>query len=472
MTGERLSALEASYLCFERPGRPVHVGAVAVFDGGPLLDGRGRLRLAAVREHVADRVRLIPRLRQRFALPLLGVDRPHWVDDPDFDVAHHVTEVRLPGPGDEAALRRLAEEVHTRPLHPERPPWDLHLVTGLEGGRVGLVERAHHALVDGVGGVDLAAAILDLDPAGGAGIPLLPPDGAEAAEDPSVLRSAAMAPLRASAAALHGVGETVRHPATVARRVGTAVGGLSTVVDEGLLAPRTSLGAETGTRRHLAWLRVRLDDVKAAGRPTGATVNDVVLAAVAAGLRTLLVRRDEPLPHDLVLKALVPVSERDPADGPGLGNHVSAVLAPLPVGVADPAIRLTLVSTAMRHLKERHEASGLHAALRAADLLPMPLVRTLVRGAEHQRFVNLVVTNVPGPPVPLYMLGARMLEAFPVVPLAANLSVGVAILSYDGALTLCLTADADACPDVDVLAAGVARGLDELVAHRTEEVGQ
>jgi diacylglycerol O-acyltransferase len=473
MTGARLSTLEASYLCFEHPGRPIHVGAIAVFEGAPLLDADGRLRLDDIRAHVASRVPLLPRLRQRMARGRLGLDRPRWVDDPSFDVADHVTEVALPAPADEADLRRVAEELHTAPLDLERAPWDAHFVTGLAGGRVALVERAHHSLVDGVGGIDLAAVLLDIDAAGTVPVATVlgsspapeeaPPPAGVAGQAGRLLT----APLRAGASVLQPIAGGVLHPLATARQAVAVAGALATVVDNGLLAPRTSLDVEPGGRRRLAWTGAPLADVRAAGRWADATVNDVVLAAVAGGLRALLVGRGEPIPHNLALKAMIPVSEREVHDDASLGNQVTAILTPLPVGVADAGTRLDLVTAAMRRLKARHEADGFHAALRAADVLPMPLVRALVYGLEHQPLVNLVVTNVPGPPVPLYLLGARMLDAIPVVPLAANLSVGVAVLSYDGTLRICVNGDAEACPDVDVMAAGIARDLQQLIARAT-----
>lgn len=472
MSFDRLTALEAGYLCFEGPGRPVHIGAVAVFEGGPLVDGEGRLRLDAIRRHVASRLEALPRLRQRLSHPLLGIDRPHWVDDPGFDVAHHVTEARAPEPGDDAALRSVAERLHTAPMDLRSAPWDLHVVTGLAGGRIGLIERVHHALVDGVGGVDLASVLLDLDPDGTVSVAdvmveapaVAPPPRSGVSAIVPAAWSVLTAPWRVPAALAAPVASAVRHPGDAVRRVATVAGAVGAMVGEGAFASHSPLNAVPGPNRRLAWVRAPLDGVRSAGRDAGATVNDVVLAAVAGGLRELLVSRGEPVPSDLTLTAMVPVSERPDGDH-DLGNHVAAMLVPLPVGVEEPAERLAQVTATTRRLKARQESAGTHALLRAADLLPMPLVRTVARAVEHQRFVNLVVTNVPGPPLPLYLLGARMLEAFPVVPLTANLSLGAAILSYDEVLRICLTADTDACHDVDVMMAGIDRDLATLGAH-------
>jgi WS/DGAT/MGAT family acyltransferase len=488
---EELTALESSFLWFEQPGRPLHVGAVAVFDGAPLLDARGRLRLADLRRLVDERLDRVPRLRQRIAPGPSPLGRPRWVDDPDFDVAHHVHEIRLPAPGDEATFHRAVEAANAELFDLEHPPWELHFVTGRADGRVGLVERAHHALVDGVGGVDLAAVFLDLQPGGrpGGGRDRRAPRDARRRDAGSPPPGAAAGPgaagdgdrtgtsvgawtivdhlgpwLRGPVGAAGAALAALRHPREAAHGVAEVARGVAALVADGVVTPSASLNVPTGERRRLAWIRVRLDKVKAAGHAAGGTVNDVVLAAVTAGLRSLLVERRVPLDHDMTLKALVPVSERSDEARPSLGNQVSAVLAPLPVGDGDPGRRLASIVAATRRLKASGEATAVGAFLQAADLLPAPVARVVVEGVRHQPFVNLVVTNVPGPPCPLYLMGAEMLDACPVLPLAANLTVGVAILSYNGTLNIGVTADAAACPDLDVLAQGIADGFAALGA--------
>jgi diacylglycerol O-acyltransferase / wax synthase len=462
MTVDRLTALDASFVWFERPGVPIHVGAVATFEAGPLLDGSGKLRLAEVREHIAARLDPLPRLRRRLAHVPFDLDRPRWVDDPDFDITHHVGEVRVPPPGDDAALRRVAGDLQGKMLPRDRPLWDLRFVTGLSGGRVGLVQRIHHALVDGVSGVELATLLLDLEP--DAPPPPLPPPWSPAPPpDPLTLFAAGLRdrltdPVRAARA----VAGLAFHPTRAVRAAGMVAQGARAMVDEGLLAPRTSLNAPLAGARRLAWVRARLDEVRAAGRGAEASVNDVVLTTVAGGLRWLFLERGERLPPDLTLKALVPVSLHGAGEHGTLGNGVSSIYAPLPVGIGDPQARLAAVARSMRKLKSRPESDSMGLVLDAANVLPAGAARLIARAVEHQRLVNLVVTNVPGPPVPLYAGGARMLEAFPVVPLDANMTVGVAVLSYDGALAISLTADDLACPDVDVFAAGIERSLAQL----------
>jgi WS/DGAT/MGAT family acyltransferase len=462
MITDRLSALDASFIWFERPGAPAHIGSVATFEAAPLLRRSGRLRLDEIRRRIEARLDPLPRLRRRLATVPYDLDRPFWVDDPDFAIARHVTERRLPPPGDDATLRRVAGELLSEVLPRDRPLWDLHVLTGLDGGRVGLVQRIHHALVDGVSGVDLAALVLDLEP----DVPAPPPPPArtvaplpdDAALVNAGLRHRAADPLRLARAAAH----TARHPAGLAGALRTVARGLGPALADGGLAPHSSLNGPLLGGRRLAWLRTDVASARAAGHRAGATLNDVVLAAVTGGLRRLLLDRGETLPHDAVLKALVPVSLRSAGDHDATGNLVGAIYAPLPLGIGDPARRLIAVAEAMRRCKSRPEADALGVVLAAADALPPFAARWLTGTFNHQPFVNLVVTNVPGPPCPLYLAGARMLEAYPVVPLAANLTVGVAVLSYDGSLAIALTADDRACPDVDVFAEGIVASLAQL----------
>jgi WS/DGAT/MGAT family acyltransferase len=462
MITDRLSALDASFIWFERPGAPAHIGSVATFEAAPLLRRSGRLRLDEIRRRIEARLDPLPRLRRRLATVPYDLDRPFWVDDPDFAIARHVTERRLPPPGDDATLRRVAGELLSEVLPRDRPLWDLHFLTGLDGGRVGLVQRIHHALVDGVSGVDLAALVLDLEPDVPAPAPprarTIAPLPDDAALVNAGLRHRAADPLRLARAAAH----TARHPAGLAHALRTVARGLGPALADGGLAPRSSLNGPLLGGRRLAWLRTDVASARAAGHRAGATLNDVVLAAVAGGLRRLLLDRGEPLPHDAVLKALVPVSLRSAGDHDATGNRVGAIYAPLPLGIGDPTHRLAAVAEAMRRCKSRPEADALGVVLAAADALPPFAARWLTGTFNHQPFVNLVVTNVPGPPCPLYLAGARMLEAYPVVPLAANLTVGVAVLSYDGSLAIALTADDRACPDVDVFAEGIVASLAQL----------
>lgn len=461
MTTERLTALDASFLHLERDGLPMHVASVATFEGAPLLDDGGRLRLDELRAGVLPRLDALPRLRRRLAWPPFGVARPCWVDDPDFDIAHHVDAVDLGATDDPdplAALRHHAEAVIAECLPRDRPLWHLRFVTGLPGGRVGLIQRVHHALVDGVSGVDVALLLLDLAPE----VAPAPPSTwtPSPAPRPLTLLAGAVADRAATSAGLTraalGAMTHPRRSLTAAVDVGRA---LAALAGDGVLAPRSILNRPAGPERRLAWVGVGLDEARRVGREHGGTANDVVLGAVAQGLRAMLLERGEVIEGDEVLKVLVPVSLRVADQHGALGNRVGALLLPLPIGLGDPVERLDAIVATSRRLKAHREALAVDGLLTAAGLLPPSLDGSVTRLVDRQRFVNVVVTNVPGPPMPLYCHGARMLETWPVVPLGPNLPLGVAVLSYDGALDLSLTADPAAFGDLEVVRAGIEDGF-------------
>jgi len=416
--------------------------------------GRERLRAAFVEGGTRFR------LRRRIVWPPLGIARPCWVDDADFDVRRHLDVVALPPPGDDAQLRALAEERFAAPLDPAHPLWHFTFVTGLAGDRVAMIERVHHALVDGVSGVDLAAILMDLTPERRpprADLPAAAPagDGPLLLEE---LRAAVATPVSAATAAVRAL----RHPSRIARAAGDLAQGLASVARDGWRAPASSLNVPVGAGRHLAWVRADLKSLKAAGRAHGATVNDVLLAAVGGGLRAMLRGRGELVPPDASLKILVPVSQRPDDQRGALGNQVAAMLFGLPVGVVDAADRLRDVHAETVRLKASREPEASNRLLDAANLVPPAALGWVAWALVNQPLVNVIVTNVPGTPFPLYMLGARMLEAYPYVPVALRLAVNVAILSYDGECYLGITADPVACPDADVLAAGIGTELAAL----------
>jgi WS/DGAT/MGAT family acyltransferase len=461
---DRLRALDTAFLDIERPGLPIHIGGIAVFEGGPLFDG-DRFRIDELRAVAESRLHLMPRLRRRLARVPGDAARPEWVDDPTFDLANHIRVMEAPAPGDDAALVAVAEALHVELLDRSRPLWDICFVTGLEGERVAAIERAHHALIDGVAGVDVSLLMLDLDPT--AVSPPAPPFVPEPEPEPmnrllAGLRDQLAAPIGLMTGALG----SLRNPRRLATDLGEVVSALASLRREGVVAPRSSLNRAVGDRRRLIFVRCRLEEVKSAGAASGATANDVVLAAVTGGLRRLLAERDEPLPANGSLTALVPVSRRGSDEHQDLGNRVSALFVPLPVGIGDGDRRLRTIAATTAELKHGTEAQIGERLLGATDLLPRPIAVRVARSLDHQPFVNLVVTNVPGVACPLYALGGRMIEARPIVSLGANMPLEVAVLSYDGALTLGITADRTACPDVDVFVAGLERTLAELGARQ------
>ena len=456
----RLSALDAAFLAFEGDHTPTHVGSVAFFEGAPFHDETGGFRLREIQDRVESRLHLVPRLRQIPAEPPFGVAHPLLVDDAHFDITHHVRLVAVGAPGTEADVLDLAASLHMERLDRSRPLWELWFVDGLADGRVAMIEKIHHSIVDGVSGVEVATVLLDLerepdrtqapawnpDPAPGAGALLAEGIAARSAHSFDVLGDALGA---------------LRHPAATSVTAVHDLEALRSLLRPPLRAPHSSLNVQVGHRRRLAAVRRDLAEVKRDAHRHGGTVNDLVLAAVTSGLRRLMEGRGE-LPDDptFALRALVPVSLHT-AEGE-LGNIVAGLVVDLPVGVADPVDRIRSIATDLAAHKASGEAAASAGLLRGADLLPPAVTRWLSKAVHHQPFVNLVVTNVPGTTFPLYAMGAELLDAVPIVPLAGNLSVSVGVLSYDGHLDLGVFADPDACPDLDVLVGGIEAGFGEL----------
>jgi WS/DGAT/MGAT family acyltransferase len=459
---ERLSALDASFLYAETPATPMHVGALLVFEGAPFFDERGAFRLDDVRRRIEARLHRVPRMRKVVRFVPFGQGRPVWVDAVDFDIADHVRLMVLPEPGNRAQLEALCERLQMQVLDRSKPLWELWCIGGLADGNVAMVEKLHHAMVDGISGVDVASALLDLEPRTGPEPippwnPEPPPSDLELVFD--AWRDQAREPLELARLA----GSVARAPLRLARGAVEGLGSLLSLVGPGGLAPRTSLNAaRVGSGRRLLTVRVPLDEVKATKRWLGTTVNDVVLAAVTGGLRRLLEAREEPV-EGFRLRALVPVSVRADDEHLALGNRVSAMVAPLPIDEETPLARLLAVQATMSELKAQHLAEGNELLLEGAEHLPPALTALVSRQVHRQPFVNVVVTNVPGPQFPLWFLGARMLESTPIVPLSGNLTVGIAVLSYDGTLFIGIHADRDAVPDVGFLADAIRDEFAELL---------
>jgi diacylglycerol O-acyltransferase len=459
-TYDRLSALDASFLHIERLEFPMHVGAVSIFEGEPFFDENGRFKIGEVRDLVLSRLPLLPRFRKKLMSVPYDQGRPIWVDDNRFDITYHVRLTALPTPGSWEQLITLASRVEETILDRDRPLWELWFVEGLEGGNVALIQKTHHSLVDGVSGVDVATMLLDISP--DFTPPVIEEWKPERAPAPSQLlidslRERATEPTEV----VRTVRSSLRGPRRAMRRVTQLTRAMSTLVTRDAVAPRTSLNARTGRHRRLAVARIPLDDVKQVRKVLGGTVNDVILAGVGGGLQRLLVSRGEEV-DDKKLRVFCPVSVRDESEKGTLGNKVSAMFVALPIGHIDPADRLAEIQQTTKDLKEREQAVGADFLIGLTQYVAPTLMSMASRLAHRQPFFNLICTNVPGPQFALYLMGARLLEAFPIVPLTRNLSVVVGILSYDGTLHFGLYADRDACPDVDLFAAAIDDSFVEL----------
>ncbi len=468
---EPLSPLDAMFLYLESPRTPMQAGSVAIFERNAFKDRDGVVRIQAIRDEIGRRLDLVPKLRRRVRFPRIGQGGPVWVDDPAFDIAHHVRHIAVPAPGTETELLELSGDLLAVPLDRAHPLWELWVVEGLEGGRMALVEKIHHALADGLASVELATVLLDFEshPAPSK-VPVSPPwtsrpEPREATVVARDLIRRGTAPMRSGLSLLGALG----HPVRSIRRASQLAGAVSTLVTPRTIAPRSSINVAVGQGRRVALVRQALEPLKEIETRFGVTMNDVLLAAVSGGLRAQLIGRGESI-AGVTLQALVPVG-MDPHGDHRLGNKISAMIVRLPLDKADPVTRLQAVSQALGRCKERQQALVGGYITRTLD----PWPRSALAGSAHlihrQRLVNLVITNVPGPPFPLYSMGARMLEAFPIVPLAGNLSLAVAALSYDGQLSIGILADRDGCPDIDALAQGIGTSFTELLAAVGEGTG-
>src|SRR4051794_6502558 len=460
---DRLTGLDAAFLDLESGGAHMHVAAILVFAGEPpAYDDL----LGAIER----RLHLVPRYRQKLAFVPYGQGRPEWVDDPHFNLRSPVRHSALPAPGGDAELERIAGRLFALPLDRGKPLWELFLVEGLAPGpdgeeRFAVISKTHHALVDGVSGVDITSVLFDASPE--------PPDADEPprAWDPRPEPTGSQLLARALVERAIVPGESARAlraatraPARAARRAVEGLTAIGALAWPGLRpAPPSPLHVPIGPRRRYAWVDASLDDLKAVKDALGGTLNDAVLTSVTLALGRWLRGRGIET-QGLVLRAMVPVSVRAEAEQGALGNRVAAMFAPLPVGLEDPRDVFATVADAMRGLKESGQAVGAQALTQLADFAPPTIASQAARLQARQRYYNLVVTNVPGPQRPLWLLGRQMLAIYPVVPLAHNQALGIAIMSSNGRLGYGLLADYDALPDLDDVRTALRAALDALAA--------
>jgi WS/DGAT/MGAT family acyltransferase len=454
--GDRISALDASFLHLERSGERLHVASVTIFDGpAPSWD--------ELRAHVEARLHLVPRFRQRLAEVPLHQGRPVWVDDPHFNLRYHLRHAGLPAPGSEQQLKNLAGRLFAQPLDRTKPLWELSLVDGLWDERFALIAKSHHALVDGELAVDITRVLFDSGPDGppdakpaGTWVARPLPTPAQLLSDALIERATQPRELARSARAL------VRRPRQLLQGARDRLQTSGALTFAGLqAAPPTPLNVKVGPHRRYTWVDAELAELRAIKDSLGGTVNDAILAVVAGALGRYLRHRAVDT-RDLVLKALVPISVR--AEDPEHGNVVAPLAVPLPVGIEDPVEQYRAIRDSASVLEGTRDAVDARTLTELAGFASPTIMSQAARLRQRQRAFNLVVTNVPGPQVPLYLLGRRLRALYPVVPITGHQALGIAVMSYDGRLGFGLLADYDALADVDVLASDLRAAIDALAA--------
>jgi diacylglycerol O-acyltransferase len=471
---EWMSPVDSSFLHIENDTTPMHIGAVSIFAGPPPPFGD-------LRAMVAGKLGLVPRYRQKVRSVPLAVGPPVWIDDPHFSLDYHLRHTAVPKPGGEEQLRQMAARIFSQHLDRNKPLWELWAVEGLQGKRWALLSKVHHCMVDGVAATDLMSVMFsDATAAGDGGGGA---DGSAAAREgsgPPTVREWAPAPeptgpevlvrtlarraspagqleaLRRMAAAPR---ETLRSVAEMARATAAASTSMRPVGASSLTGP-------IGPHRRWSWAEARLADVKTVRAELGGTVNDVVLTLITNGFRELLDARGEDVPEDRVVRTMVPVSVRRKGERGVYDNRVSAVFASLPVGLDDPALRLRSIRMEMDGIKESKQAVAGDVLTSMSGFAPPLLLALGSRLVTLSPRLNMhtATTNVPGPQQPVQTLGRRMLQSFPFVPVVGSIRIVVAIFSYDGGLFFGVTGDYDGAPDIDVLTAGIASGMDALLA--------
>src|SRR3954453_6919643 len=454
---DRLTAIDASFLAQEGPASHMHIGGLVLCEGPAP-------RHEEMLDHIRSRLHLVPRYRQRLAEPPLETGRPLWVDDPTFNLEYHVRQTALPTPGSEDQLLRLVGRLMSQQLDRSKPLWEMWIVEGLDDGGVAISSKTHHALIDGISGIDLATVMFDIRPVPAEvphpdepWQPRPEPTGAE------LVAGGAVGLVKAVAGGALGALGALARPQSALRAATVAAEGIGEVVWAGMNpAPATPLNVEIGPHRRYAVVRNRLEDFKVVKNAFGGTVNDVVLAVVSGALRDWLHSRGART-EGLELRALVPVSVRSDGEHDTLGNRIVAMRGPLPVYVDDPVARLRVVRQSMDDLKESKQdvAGGVLAG--AEGFAPPTVLAQASRLNFSTRLFNVIVTNPPGPQFPLYMLGRELQELMPVAFLPQNHALAIAIMSYNGTVDFGLLADYDAMPDLDLVADALDESLAELL---------
>ena len=454
---DRLTSIDASFLAQEREGSHMHIGAVMIFEGPPPSP-------EDFREHIGSRLHLVPRYRQKLAFPRLQMGRPLWIDDPSFNIDYHVRQTALPKPGSMEKLRLLTGRIFSQRLDRTKPLWEIWLIEGLEDDRFALINKTHHSLVDGVSGVDITTVLFDLDrkPAE------VPKPDAEWTPGPEPsdadvvakgVRELAKVPFSLTRRALGAASDPVR---TAGELRETAEGAGEVLWGTLSRAPECPLNTEIGTHRRVVWVDADLAELKEIKNALGGTVNDVFLAIVSGALARWLRARGVRT-EGLELRGAVPVSVRAEDEQGQAGNKITIMIGRLPTYLNDPVERLHKVSEGMQGLKESKQAVGAEAIARVEDFAPPNILARSSRLHFSNRLYNLLVTNVPGPQFPLYLLGCELEEMIPIAFLAPNQALAVAIFSYNGNVKVGLIGDYDAMPDLEDLGELVKESAAELL---------
>jgi WS/DGAT/MGAT family acyltransferase len=455
---DRLTSIDASFLHQEGRASHMHIGGVLIFEGPPPA-------FEDYLNHVRGRLHLVPRYRQKLATPPMETGRPLWVDDPSFNLEYHIRHAALPAPGTEEQLFRLAARIASQQLDRAKPLWESWLVEGLEDDRFALIFKTHHSLVDGVSGVDLATVLFDLGPSPAPTPtdlePWQPKPEPSAAE---LIAAGIRGAVRTSAELLNRAVSAAARPSSSLGVLRDAAEGVGEILWAGLNpAPATPLNVEIGPHRRYVVVRQQLEDYKEVKDALGGTVNDVVLTVVSGALARWLRSRGVRT-EGLEMRALVPVSVRAKDDRGTLGNRLTVMRGPLPVYIKDPVARLRFVRQAMDGLKESKQAVGAATLAQVNNLAPPTILAQASRLNFSTRLFNLIVTNIPGPQMPLFVLGRKLEDLFPVAFLPEHHALAVAIMSYNGGIDYGLLGDFDALPDIDVIAEGIEAALAELLA--------
>ncbi|MCW2970228.1 MAG: acyltransferase [Solirubrobacterales bacterium] len=442
----------------------MHIGGVTIVEGPPPA-------MEDFLEQIRRRLHLVPRYRQKLAHTALDSGRPVWIDDPSFNLDYHIRHTALPAPGRWEQLQDLTARIFSQQLDRSKPLWEMWLIEGLEDDRFALITKTHHSLIDGIAGVDLATVLFDLSPdpppVTNSGRPWQPHS------EPGTVQLVAAGlagALRAGVELAEGAIDALSHPERAIARAREAAEGVGEIIWAGLNpAPETPLNVPIGPHRRFVGITSELEDFKAVKNAFGGTVNDVVLAIVAGAMRSFLISRGRRT-DGVEMRALVPVSVRTEDERLGVGNRLVVMRGPLPVYIADPLNRLRFVSRAMEGLKESKQALGAEVIAGAQNFAPPTILAQASRLNFSTRLFNLIVTNVPGPQFPLYVLGREMLKAIPVAFLPENHALAIAIMSYNGQMNFGLLGDFDALPDIDSIGEDIADELANFVSLARESV--